>query len=469
MRITLSLCVYFCVNLIFAQKSYYKSVNLKDQSIYNYLEGSQGRSVVYYKDRLYTICQAVSKYKSSNYYTIHLFFIKFNLNGDTLLTRHIYSDSINYVTALPKLQVNEKTNRLEFGFRYRRNINFISNLWFNQVEIDTNGFITNNSSIQVKVDSNRYSTAGSIYQLGRKKYALTNSFVNNNDTALSFVFNIENGVSKDTFLTFNNDTTQASYINKMLELNSNRFMIIETRKEPSQVGPYKGKTYYHLYDSTFTLLKKMEFNDYNPITEFTLDGDSVLIVGMESYTVQLPNNYIFYTLRKISPEGDVLLDWHSRKYKGDTARDDYSVMMLGRDIYIGSSRFLFKFENNELKILKDLLKVNPLDYCVMNDSMIAITGGYNKLSNIGIIKRTGQFTGIRTIANSSPDVKVYPNPSSGNLNIESDKMFNLQVSDVSGKLILEESNTQTLNLEPGIYFLKFFIEDSVFVEKVFVY
>lgn len=469
MRIKLSLCFYFCVNLIFAQNSYYKSVNLKDQAKYDYLEGSQGKSVVYYKDRLYTICQAVSKYKSSNYYTIHLFFIKFNLNGDTLLTKHIYSDSINFVYASPKLQVNETSDRLEFGYRFQRAFNFNSKISFELFEIDTNGFISKNEKVSIHVDSNRYNSAASVYQLGRRKYAVVIRNESTNDSTLSYIHEIENGLIKDTFLTYNNDTVMGSFIRKMIELNKNRFMIVETRKAPGQIRPFKGKTYCHLYDSTFNLLKTLDFPDFNQSFEFTLDGDSVLILGMQSFTVQLQNNYIYYALKKISPEGDVLLDWRSRKYLGDTARDDHSVMMLGRDIYIGSSRFLFKFENNELNILKDLLRVNPLDYCVINDSMIAITGGYNKLSNIGIIKRTGQFTGIKTLANSSPDVKVYPNPSSGLLNIECDKMFNLQVSDVSGKLILEESNCQTLNLDAGIYFFKFYFEDSVFVEKVIVY
>lgn len=90
------------------------------------------------------------------------------------------------------------------------------------------------------------------------------------------------------------------------------------------------------------------------------------------------------------------------------------------------------------------------------------------LMTIGIIKKTGQFTGIRTVSNSSPDVIVYPNPSSGQLNIECDKMFNLQVIDASGKLILEAHNSQTLNLDAGIYCLKFFFEDSVLIKKVVV-
>lgn len=302
---------------------------LKDQAKYNYFEGSQGRSVVYHNGRLYAICEAFSKYQSSNFYTSHLLFIKFSLNGDTLLTRIINKDSINYVTALPKLSVNVNTNKLEFGFRYRRDFNFISKMWFDQIEIDTNGFITKTDKIQINVDSTRYSTFVSYYQLGRKKYAVVIRNESSNDSTQSYVLKIENGTAKDTLLTYNNDTIKCSFIRKMIELNSNRFMVVETRKQVGQNRPFKGKTYCHLYDSTFMLLKTIEFPDYHPLTEFALDGDSVVILGMESFTVQFPNNYIFYSLKKIGPDGEVLLDWQSRKYTKDTARDDHSVLMLG--------------------------------------------------------------------------------------------------------------------------------------------
>ena len=72
---------------------------------------------------------------------------------------------------------------------------------------------------------------------------------------------------------------------------------------------------------------------------------------------------------------------------------------------------------------------------------------------------------------SEQNISIFPNPTSGVLNIETDKEYQLIITDVLGKKILNKrvKNIVTIDLldnEKGIYFLKFVSDENTFVRKI---
>ena len=64
---------------------------------------------------------------------------------------------------------------------------------------------------------------------------------------------------------------------------------------------------------------------------------------------------------------------------------------------------------------------------------------------------------------------LYPNPSNGTVNIDTDKEFTLEVVDVAGNVIQEHSNVSSIKIEtPGVYFLNFTENNTVTTQKVIV-
>lgn len=68
-------------------------------------------------------------------------------------------------------------------------------------------------------------------------------------------------------------------------------------------------------------------------------------------------------------------------------------------------------------------------------------------------------------------ISIYPNPSKGVFNINVKKDFNLEVFDITGKVINTQIITGNSTIEintSGIYFLKFFNENETFTQRVVV-
>jgi PKD repeat protein len=89
----------------------------------------------------------------------------------------------------------------------------------------------------------------------------------------------------------------------------------------------------------------------------------------------------------------------------------------------------------------------------------------NKSSSVYAVNKLG----ITTSTLSDYNVQVYPNPSNEIVYIKTDKNFMLQVTDITGKIILEQDNVTSLKLPKGLYFFNFTIKGFNLVEKVVVY
>jgi hypothetical protein len=74
------------------------------------------------------------------------------------------------------------------------------------------------------------------------------------------------------------------------------------------------------------------------------------------------------------------------------------------------------------------------------------------------------------LKNQSLTIKVYPNPTTESINIESNITPNtIEIYSLTGSLVLSANNTKTLNtnlLDNGIYLLKVKIGDQIFQQKI---
>jgi beta-glucanase (GH16 family) len=116
-------------------------------------------------------------------------------------------------------------------------------------------------------------------------------------------------------------------------------------------------------------------------------------------------------------------------------------------------------------------------YLILNIAMGGISGtidpNFKQSPMIIDYVRVYQNNALSTDEYKSNRFKVYPNPSDSEINIKSDVKINrLELYDVLGKLILEESETTTLikvnNLKSGLYLLHIFSENTKTVKKVLV-
>jgi len=84
--------------------------------------------------------------------------------------------------------------------------------------------------------------------------------------------------------------------------------------------------------------------------------------------------------------------------------------------------------------------------------------------------RFAEPVGVESVA--SLQFVIYPNPSSGKFTINTSdlEINNIQITDISGKLILEtqKSNIDLTQFGSGVYFVKIISEEGVFVDKVIV-
>ncbi|MEN8224027.1 MAG: T9SS type A sorting domain-containing protein, partial [Bacteroidota bacterium] len=81
----------------------------------------------------------------------------------------------------------------------------------------------------------------------------------------------------------------------------------------------------------------------------------------------------------------------------------------------------------------------------------------------------GELVSINEL--SPEKISIYPNPSRGIFNISVKDNFNLEVSDVTGKMIdthVVEGNTTIQISTSGVYFLRFSNDDGSVTQKVVV-
>lgn len=101
-----------------------------------------------------------------------------------------------------------------------------------------------------------------------------------------------------------------------------------------------------------------------------------------------------------------------------------------------------------------------------------VTGDYAVIVDNGICADTSactlvDFTSLNELNNSL--VNVYPNPSTGKINIDVEGEFELEVMSISGRVIETYNNVQSISIEtPGTYLLRFNDGANTITKKVII-
>ncbi len=105
---------------------------------------------------------------------------------------------------------------------------------------------------------------------------------------------------------------------------------------------------------------------------------------------------------------------------------------------------------------------------LLTGNFTEISSGADKQHPTLVITKSGIPS---TISEHNSNINIYPNPSNGVLNINVNENYNIEVIDVTGKII----NTKTVNFnsqlainKSGIYFIRFSNENKTFVKKVVI-
>ncbi len=118
---------------------------------------------------------------------------------------------------------------------------------------------------------------------------------------------------------------------------------------------------------------------------------------------------------------------------------------------------------------------NNVQYKITKEAFIKLsdTGTYrveaakkghcNRSSTVASVTKLG----VQRLSIQDFNIRVYPNPSSEIVFIQSEKEYKLVVTDITGKIIMTTENSQ-LSLPKGVYFFRFDIEGTEVMEKVVV-
>ena len=82
---------------------------------------------------------------------------------------------------------------------------------------------------------------------------------------------------------------------------------------------------------------------------------------------------------------------------------------------------------------------------------------------------TGETANISL--NDNVKINIFPNPSNQDLFIETDQVLNLEIFDISGKIIQQKSikrNTKISIYKKGVFFLKFINKNETIVKKIII-
>lgn len=450
-----------------AQITFFKNVHLPIQD--SILEGSRGEKVVYLNGYLYSLNRTLVKI-SPQVNKNQIYFVKYNLQGDTLFAKKIIEDSLSFAYLNSRLVVNSSKDGFKFSYS-RSPGNYKSNLFNFIVYIDTQGVITKNLKQNVTTDNNYYSSNIKTIFIEDSTYGIVNQFGKNVDTAISYLIKWVDDIRYDTIIKNGNQNPFSYYVD-LKKISNDKYVLFDVIKYPKSGLHGDGKTNIKVYDKNFKIIFNRILNGYFNFIDCISIQDTLNILATYSYPFQIQNNLLKHSFHKINHNGDSIMSISFKPYYTDTATITNELIYLNSKFYIGSQRFLSRIDNNSIKFLKDMRNIRIYNYCKFNDSLLGFVGtSYDyTLSNIGIMSQEGQIVSLSKI-NEGNKFAIYPNPSrNGNMFINSNHIpTQIKIYDALGQLVFENKIINTLELETdlnsGIYFIEILVEGNYCYSK----
>ena len=256
-----------------------------------------------------------------------------------------------------------------------------------------------------------------------------------------------------------------------------------------QSGNLSGNTteFYALQDLTgaITMSSKTNINGYMPatgdslevrgkvlqmngLTYFAADSVSKINPGVQISPVVVSSLDETSESELVTMKGYRLVDgtkWDttgengSFEVKANNGSDTITLKIVsGTDLYINSAKPVHEFDVTGIGSQNDLTIPYLKDYYLIPRSMSDID----------------QSTGIEPENSMNEKVELYPNPTSGVINIKSSMMIReIQITDIIGKVLFDQTNSSDqinrIDLsayKQGIYFVKFYSGSAYETYKV---
>ncbi len=215
-----------------------------------------------------------------------------------------------------------------------------------------------------------------------------------------------------------NDTSRFAAGNKMIRLNSNRFAII------SNYGPDLNQPF---------LVHGLNF---------IIDSNANVICSQ----FENPGNKVSYTLSIIKTHDDKIITIGGM----NRIDDNYDL-------------FCYKYNYDLTPFTKTNIVKNYDTLCSK-----ALSSSTIQLPNPTIINlNKDSFVTLRKPVFSEV-INIFPNPSYGNVNIQTNKNYILDIYDIQGKFIANFENEQLIEITEGIYIFRFLIEGNIVYRKVLI-
>lgn len=450
-----------------AQNTFFKNVHLpiQDSSLY----GSRGEKVAYLNGCFYSLNRTlvtISPQIEKN----QIYFVKYNLQGDTLFTKIIIEDTFSFAYLNSMLTVN--TSKDGFKFSYSRTPgNYMSNIFNYIVYIDTQGVITKSLKQNVTTDFKYYRSSIETVFIEDSIYGIVRQYGRNSDTTSSYLIKWVNDLRYDTIIKKNNQSLFSYYLN-IKKIKGDKYVLFEAIKYPNSGLHGDGKTNIKVYDKNFKIIfNRVLYGYFNYINCMSIQ-DTLNILATYSYPVQFQNNLLKHSFHKINHNGDSIMSISFKPYYKDTATNLNELIYLNSRFYIGSQRFLSRIDSNSISFLKDMRNIRIFNYCILKDSFLGFVGtSYDyTLSNIGVMSKEGQIVSLSNV-NKGNKFAIYPNPSrNGKIFINSDHYpTQIKIYNALGQLVFEKKTINTFEFETdlisGVYFLEVLVEGNYYYSK----
>ena len=218
----------------------------------------------------------------------------------------------------------------------------------------------------------------------------------------------------------------------------------------------QGSTYFHFNwgwsgsnNGYFTL------DNLNPGYDFSYDQAGC--IGIEPEEVAPPLNVPLNT-QAVVVENDVTITWDAPESK---------AVLTGYKVKRNGINISGTLSASTLTYLDEDLSNSMYTYCV---KAVYDEGGSDCSENAVV---TVNYVGIIEISNT---VKIYPNPTTGELNINfgQTQAYLLEITDITGKIVLSDTgNNSILNynisfLSKGIYVLNIKFDNNIIKEKIII-
>lgn len=444
---------------LFSQRTFSKLVNLPNQEKYS--DWSKGYRISYLNGSLYSINWSAANFKNTiATQTFH--FIKYNLKGDTIFTKEVYSDSFIYMEYGMNidLQLNNDSNGFNFTFSSQSAVYHANKINCFSYYLDTNGQIVKNNKYTLSVDNRVFRTTCQSIIVQDTIYGIVKQYGRTSDSLSSYLVRFNGNGSVDTLIK-NEKKFNHYLLSDFKKIDGNKYVLIVTIKNPSSGIYGTGTTFINFYDNNFQLISQKNLHGYWNDWELKLAKDTIQLFCSKFYAIQFFNNILQYSILKLSINGDSFSRWDSKVYKYDTASEFNFILRVRNSAFIGSENFLYQLDGNSLKVLRNMMHINPFNYCVINDSTFGFVGYNKKVSSVGLISSKGMITSLKESNHINNSISVFPNPGSSgilNIDIKNKPSFDLIIYNTLGEKVLEQFNLNSseifTDLNSGLYFLK---------------